>query len=334
LISAMINANFSKIIAFFICLLQLTHAQHNKRPVIGILDMPSIFNPTPGATYIPASYVQWLQSAGAMVVPIPYNADPPALVGIFKNINGILFPGGDVNVEDPTDLYHASTAILFKLAIEENILRDNSFPIWGTCLGFRQLMMIVADKFRLFEQFDSSVLPLKLNFEGKILESKLFSSDHINWQIQDNLANRGACQNIHNNSISVATFKAEQSLVSFFTILSTSVDRNNKTFISTIEAKDFPFFGTQWHPERNQFEWDDTEDIAVDQQSLVSMQYLANFFVEQARKSDHVFDPSVLAGVTGLIEFSSNYELKYTQPLSYYTMANQKNVLNKKLRIH
>jgi gamma-glutamyl hydrolase len=28
-----------------------------------------------------------------------------------------------------------------------------------------------------------------------------------------------------------------------------------KAFISTMEAKTVPMYGTQWHPERPQFEW-------------------------------------------------------------------------------
>jgi gamma-glutamyl hydrolase len=32
-------------------------------------------------------------------------------------------------------------------------------------------------------------------------------------------------------------------------------DQNGLEFISTLEAKEFPFYGTQYHPEKNSFEW-------------------------------------------------------------------------------
>lgn len=41
----------------------------------------------------------------------------------------------------------------------------------------------------------------------------------------------------------------------FFDILSINSDKNGIQFISTIEAKNFPFYGTQFHPEKNIFMW-------------------------------------------------------------------------------
>ena len=51
-----------------------------------------------GQTYIPASYVKWLQSAGAQVVPVPYNADRATLQKLFNSLNGILFTGGGLDL--------------------------------------------------------------------------------------------------------------------------------------------------------------------------------------------------------------------------------------------
>ena len=32
-------------------------------------------------------------------------------------------------------------------------------------------------------------------------------------------------------------------------------DRKGKSFVSTMEAKTVPVYATQWHPEKNAFEW-------------------------------------------------------------------------------
>ena len=37
----------------------------------------------------------------------------------------------------------------------------------------------------------------------------------------------------------------------FFKIVSTSKDRKNRKFVSTIEGRHYPFYGVQWHPERS-----------------------------------------------------------------------------------
>lgn len=45
----------------------------------------------------------------------------------------------------------------------------------------------------------------------------------------------------------------------FWTPLSINWDRQGLEYISTIEAKNFPFVGVQFHPEKNVFEWSPKE---------------------------------------------------------------------------
>lgn len=58
----------------------------NNRPIIGILTLPSEYLEFPNNTYsyMAASYVKFIESAGARVVPIPYEADPLFLEKVFK----------------------------------------------------------------------------------------------------------------------------------------------------------------------------------------------------------------------------------------------------------
>jgi gamma-glutamyl hydrolase len=44
-------------------------------------------------------------------------------------------------------------------------------------------------------------------------------------------------------------------LKNFFNILSNSYNVNKEVFISSVEAKDYPIWGSQFHPEKNPFEW-------------------------------------------------------------------------------
>ena len=41
----------------------------------------------------------------------------------------------------------------------------------------------------------------------------------------------------------------------FWNPLSFNYDSNNLKYLSTIEAKNYPFVATQFHPEKNIFEW-------------------------------------------------------------------------------
>lgn len=60
-------------------------------PVIGIYTQD---HDSQTETYIAASYVKFLEMAGAQVVPIFYKSTEAELKNQLSQINGVLFPGG------------------------------------------------------------------------------------------------------------------------------------------------------------------------------------------------------------------------------------------------
>lgn len=75
----------------------------NERPTIGILAQecfpdypPEICN----TSYIAASYVKYIESAGARVVPVLINQEEDYYQTIFNSTNGLLIPGGSVSLSD------------------------------------------------------------------------------------------------------------------------------------------------------------------------------------------------------------------------------------------
>ena len=83
--------------------------------------------------------------------------------------------------------------------------------------------------------------------------------------------------NNHQAGVTPSAYKQSSELTSFFNVLSTNFDRDGNPFLSTIEGlgfhsleflvmlliiragKNFPVFGSQWHPEKNPFEWTPSE---------------------------------------------------------------------------
>ena len=55
-------------------------------------------------------------------------------------------------------------------------------------------------------------------------------------------------------------------------------------------GRDYPIYATQWHPEKNNFEWIESKDIPHSKAATEVGDYFANFFVNEARKSQHRFD--------------------------------------------
>ena len=76
----------------------------------------------------------------------------------------------------------------------------------------------------------------------------------------------------------------------FWTILSTNHDVNGLEFISLLEATDYPIWGSQFHPEKNAYEWTlKYPRIPHDSDSIHSAAFFAEFFVEHTRQNNHRF---------------------------------------------
>lgn len=81
-------------------------------------------------------------------------------------------------------------------------------------------------------------------------------------------------------------------LQAFFTAMSKSVDYKGLEFISMIEAKDFPFYGVQFHPEKPPYEPVINPRYTNTPQTLEAIlvsQYFSNFFISETRKSHHIY---------------------------------------------
>lgn len=67
-----------------------------------------------------------------------------------------------------------------------------------------------------------------------------------------------------------------------YKLLSTSFDPEaNVTYVSAVEGKHYPFFGVQFHPEKNIYEWTKKENLPHSPDAIEAAQYLAMFFTDQ-----------------------------------------------------
>ncbi|XP_063307434.1 gamma-glutamyl hydrolase-like [Pelobates fuscus] len=275
----------------------------NTRPIIGILTQETIFEEWElhGSSYIAASYVKSIESAGARVIPIMINLPEEEYVKIFNSINGILLPGGIVDLRHSG--YAKAAKIFYDLALKAN---DNGdyFPIWGTCLGFEELTYLTSGEL-LLTLTDTEDVSLPLKFSQDALRSKLFRN--IPKDLYDNLSKLPITSNFHSWSLSVQNFTANEKLKKFYNVLSTNSD-GTVEFISTFEAYDYPIYGVQWHPEKISFEWKIAPGISHTAEAVYASFYMAEFFVNEARKSLHKF-PDTTQENEALIY---NYCPKYT----------------------
>ncbi|XP_017269574.1 gamma-glutamyl hydrolase [Kryptolebias marmoratus] len=267
----------------FVSLLSFcSSAARNDEPIIGVLTQ-EVFSPKPNqSAYIAASYVKFLESAGARVVPVMINQTLEKYKTLFNSINGILYPGGGVSIISSG--YQRAAKTFYELAIEAN-KRGDYFPVWGTCLGFEQLMSLSSGK-NVLVHTNTSGVALPLNFTTGVKDSRIFKT--FPTELMAALSSEPLTENSHQWSLGIDTYNTNEELRKFYKVLSTNTDGNTE-FVSTVEAYDYPIYGTQWHPEKNAFEWSRSY-IPHSPAAVKTTFYVAEFFVGEARRNFHRFE--------------------------------------------
>ncbi|KAM3867446.1 gamma-glutamyl hydrolase [Diretmus argenteus] len=258
----------------------------NYRPIIGILTQvveDDVMKPF-GKTYIPASYVKYIESGGSRVVPIRLTLTTAEYEKIFKSINGLLFIGGSADLE--TSDFARVARIFYRLALAANDAGD-IFPIWGTCMGMQLLTVLVAGE-NLLTNTTAENIALPLNLTEEAYSSRMF--EDFPSEVMKALTQEALTGNFHHYGVTVKTFQENEKLDKFFTILSTNIARNRAHFVSTIEGKRYPFYGVQWHPEVNRFQWDSKLHYPHSPNAVRVSSLLAEFFGNEGRRSLHCFD--------------------------------------------
>ncbi|XP_029007627.1 zgc:171566 [Betta splendens] len=258
--------------------------QLNQRPIIGVLAQENLPGDqfARGSSYIAASYVKYLEAAGARVVPIRINRTEEEYAKIFSSINGLLLPGGDVDIQ--TSEFTRAARIFYNLALKANDAGDY-FPVWGTCQGFQQLSVLTCNK-NLLTLTDTRAVALPLTLTPAAQSSRLFRS--FPKDLLQSLAEENITSNFHKWSLSTQNYSRNAKLKRFYKVLSTNTD-GKKEFISTMEAYRYPFYAVQWHPEKSPFEWIDKPGMVHSTTAVRVCFSTASFFVSEAMKSHHRF---------------------------------------------
>lgn len=263
-----------------------------ERPIIGILAqkitdklLHKFYPYTKKRSYIATSYVKFLQSAGARVVPILDTYDDANLTKIFRSINGILLPGGGVNLKNSK--FFKTGKKLFKMAVDVNH-KGGYFPIMGICLGFEAIHHYVEGKQDFLSKYNVENQSLPITLDSTYKTSRMFYN--LTKQLKDSLQKQALTSNFHHDGVDPSWYKKSKKLKKDFRLLATSKDRDGKTFVSAFEGIRYPFYGTQFHPEKPAFEWHPTLDIKHTSDAVKIGQYLVDFFVDETRKNDNKFE--------------------------------------------
>lgn len=270
--------------------------------------------------HLASSYVKWVESAGAQVIPVLLNQDDAYYEMIFKQTNGLLFPGGD-NLLDP----HKNTPMmvaakkLYELAVKSND-RGDHYPIWGTCLGMELLSVLTANR-NVLSDCSANDVALPMNFTNS--QSKLFApSTYASLDLGRDysgamvklMSSRNLTYNFHHKCLTkegMAMAKLDQ----FYRPLSFSRDVNGIEFIAIFESIKYPFFGVQFHPEKPPFEMvikKHQVNLPHSREAIAVSRFFSDFFIQQAQRSSH--NPGPSSELERLFIYS--HQAIYTAPMN------------------
>ena len=189
--------------------------------------------------YIAASYIKWLEGAGARTIVIPYNASKSTLDEILTQIHMVFLPGGAAPYPE------SLTYLLDKLR-----QRPSFFPVWGTCLGFEFLVQYAGG----LDILDSDYVAENVSLA---LEHVVLRHLYQKPRIYKTVTTTNTTLNNHHQGITPTAFLQNTNLTELWEITSLNHDANGKAFVTTIEPKPGQpsWFGVQYHPEKNAYEY-------------------------------------------------------------------------------
>jgi gamma-glutamyl hydrolase len=279
-------------------------ASLNLYPVIGVLSVPvsKTKRSSRYASYIPHSYMKWIEMSGARTAPIIFTWSRDRIAEVLSQVNGVLFPGGSIDRTPLDDFKKYITT--YKQIIsyaKEQTETGNPFPLWSTCLGFEFMMMMEGhtdeqihdDYVKSFgiETVDarSYSVPLEFMYGEKdgdekymnMLMSPLFSEMSLD-DITKYQTNNILYMNHGYGFPLIPELLAWYD--KFLHILAKNKDKKGLEYVSAIKYKEYPFYGVQFHPEKPNFEWLDAT-IPHDEMAINASIQFSNFFINEARKN-------------------------------------------------
>eukprot|EP00933_Yihiella_yeosuensis_P078578 TRINITY_DN9016_c2_g1_i1.p1 TRINITY_DN9016_c2_g1~~TRINITY_DN9016_c2_g1_i1.p1 ORF type:complete len:389 (+),score=48.78 TRINITY_DN9016_c2_g1_i1:72-1169(+) len=296
----------------------------NDRPVIAILASPcdGLYN---CSSYIPGSYVRWIQQAGARVVPLTISMDDAEFTHVLQHVNGALTIGGFFEMNGTAEprvrkiWEHAMT-------LAE---KGESFPIWGTCLGVHDLIQLasglVYGAFLKPTETDDIALPLQF-LQGASSDS-LFDEDTMpgskvfrKWFEQLPIT-----YHHHEWGVSPDTVTGLKLLDDTFEVVATAKDRHGFEFVALLRGRKKPIFASSFHPEKTAFEWGvhhrgilKNTNIPHSREAILANLHLGTAFVDHARRSPRGFDAEPDMAKFLINEYPLVYTSNFKELIHYF----------------
>ena len=299
-------SSLSASLLFLALFLVCYQVQADTLPIIGILSIPSEIPgyPADSWSYSPSSYAKNFESGGAQVVPLQYDMPRHQLESLLDRLNGVVFHGGDADMIDAhgnlTPLGETMDFVV-KYVIEQN-KNGNYYPIWGTCMGFQGFACLIQGNWSILTQDCVGCSGVNHNnYFDESYQSKLYAG--LPQDLRDAMPTNNISVFSHFWDFHWDTFLNSAPLNQILKPVTYAFDNKGLKYVSSYESPSWPIYATQFHQEKSTYEWNSGYEINHGPQAVKLQQYLADFFVNEARKNTNTFP-----GVQGYL--IDNYQVK------------------------
>lgn len=163
------------------------------------------------------------------------------------------------------------------------------FPIFGICLGFEVLFHHANNQSECRVPCTSMCQSTNMQLKSNYKSSRLLGNAPTS--VIEILENEAVTPNFHKYCVTEENLR-QTGLDNEWQVISLSKDWNDLEFISVVEHKKYPFYGTQWHPEKILYEFVEGKNISHSGGAIKAAHYFAEFFVDEARKNFNTFKNS------------------------------------------
>jgi len=244
--------------------------RHMFRRRVGILTMP-VADAGGGKSFISESTIRWFTERGVDVVEIPYAemGSGRKCESYMRKIHGLYLHGGP----DYDEVYMAVAKRFLELAVAAN-RRGTYFPVWGTCHGFQTMMMVFGgmalDGSELdgFDALEAHMTALRILPSARHTSRLLRAVGGRGGEFLRHLTQERNILFANEHGITPHTFYTRRGIAGMFRLIATARDARGKEMVAMVEARRFPFYGTQFHPE-----------------VVATLEPLRAFFVEELMKN-------------------------------------------------
>ena len=222
------------------------------------------------AGYVADNYREWLKSAEIQIIPVLFFRSLKEISDLMDHLDGFVLTGGSESFykyEGYHSLYLSAVEHILEKAKEIND-GGRVFPIWGTCLGFEALVVAESGETLKRRQVMNH---MKLRERVQVVDNSLRSTQFFTEKELDDMEDIPLLYFNHMWGLSrwdIQHLPELRDKVKIGAKINTDKHRNVAVWMEFVH---YPFFGTQFHPEKapmsgaNPFDQKRDEQVGIEE---------------------------------------------------------------------